>query len=92
MSRILEIARAGVKRSGSAQDARQRQLESILFQCARTLWQVNRRLAVDCATSARVQIRSYLDSEVPEMETHYILPANKRRLADINRWLAEHKL
>jgi tetratricopeptide (TPR) repeat protein/predicted Ser/Thr protein kinase len=68
------------------------QIGQTQFQYARTLWKVDRRLAVDYATSARVQIRSYLDSEVPEMEQPYILPVQKRRLAEINRWLDEHKL
>ncbi|HZJ67486.1 MAG TPA: tetratricopeptide repeat protein, partial [Kofleriaceae bacterium] len=67
------------------------QIGNTQFQYARALWKVDRRQAIDLATSARVLIKSYIDSDVPEMEQAYVLSVQKQRLAEINRWLDEHR-
>ena len=67
------------------------QIGNTQFQYARALWKVDRRQAIDLATSARVLIKSYIDSDVPEMERAYVLSVQKQRLAEINRWLDEHR-
>jgi serine/threonine protein kinase len=66
------------------------QIASTQFHYAQALWELDRRLAIELATSARVLIRSYLASEVPAMEQTHVLPVQKRRLAEIDRWLDEH--
>ena len=67
------------------------QIARTQFAYARALWPVDRRQARDLATSARVLMRSYIESEVTDLERPYILPMQKQRLDDINRWLDEHR-
>jgi eukaryotic-like serine/threonine-protein kinase len=67
------------------------QIANTQFHYAQALWEIDRREAVELATSARVLLRSYVESEVPEIEQTHVLPVQKQRLDDINRWLDEHR-